>query len=147
MLGQIAFQRQRHGAFLQFLLWFINACQRSQMLPVPVASIHLYEGCVGQKINGALKQVNGVAARCRDAKGEPLVASGGITNKISPKPSQVCVPGLVVLVQPDENRIVVRAAFVQSPRPDAEINEVRVNATAAKIGIDTACAGAGLGQQ
>ena len=91
--------------------------------------------------------MNGIAARCGDAEREPLITAVGIANEISTHSSEVCIPGLVVLIQPDEYRIVVGRAFVQPPRLDAEINEVRINAPAAKIGMDTVRAGTGLGQQ
>ena len=147
MFGQIAFQRQRHGAFLQLIFWLVDACQRNQMLSVPVAAVHFHEGGIGQKINGAFKQVDGIAARCRDTEREPLVAPAGIANEISANSSEVGVSGLVVLVHPDEYCIVVGCAFIQPPRLDAEINEVRINATAAKIAMDTAGIGIGRGQQ
>ena len=117
------------------------------MLSVPVATIYLYKSGIGQKIDGAFKEMDGIAARCGDAEGKPLVAPICIANKIRPQTSQVGVPGLVVFVQPNEYSIVVGCAFIQPPRLDAEINEVRINATAAKIGMDTACASVGLGQQ
>lgn len=117
------------------------------MLPVPVAAVHPHKSCVGQKIDGTLKEMDGIATRCRDTEREPLVAPAGIANEISAQSSEVCVPGLVVPVQTDENGIVVGCAFIQPPRLDAEINEVRINATAAKIGTDTAYIGIGMGQQ
>ena len=117
------------------------------MLPVPVAAIHFHEGCVGQKIDGTFKEVNGITAQCGDAEREPLVAPAGIAYKVCPQASEVGIPGLIILVQPDENRIVMGRAFIQPPRLDAEINEVRINATAAQIGMDTACTVTGLGQQ
>ena len=82
-----------------------------------------------------------------DLQREPFVAPIRIAYKIRPETSQAGVPWLAILVQPDENRIVVGCAFIQPPRLDAEINEVRINAPAAKIGMDTVRAGTGLGQQ
>ena len=143
----MVFQRQRHGAFLQFFLRLVDTCQRHQMLPVPAAAIHLHKSGIGQQIDGTFKEVNGIAARCRDAEREPFVATAGIAHKIRPQTSQVGVPGLVIPVQPDENRIVMGRAFIQPPRLNAEINEFGINAAAAKLGVDTAGAGTGLGQQ
>ena len=117
------------------------------MLPVPVAAIRFHKSSVRQKIDGALKEVDGIAAWCRDAEREPLVASAGIPNKVRAQSSEVGIPGLVVLVQPYEYRIVVGRAFIQPLRLNAEVNEVRINATAAKIGMDTAGIGIGRRQQ
>ena len=46
--------------------------------------------------------MDGIAAWCRDAEREPLVASAGIPNKVRAQSSEVGIPGLVVLVQPYE---------------------------------------------
>lgn len=75
------------------------------MLTVPVATVYFHKGSVGQQIDGAFKEVNVIAAQCRNAEREPLVASAGIANKIRPETSQVCIPGLVVLVQPDNTAL------------------------------------------
>ena len=48
MLRQIPFQRQRHGAFLQFLFGLVDPGQRNQMLPVPISTVHFHEGGIGQ---------------------------------------------------------------------------------------------------
>ena len=57
------------------------------MFPIPVDTVHFHESCVGQQINGALKEVDGIAAWCRDAEREPFIAPAGIAHKIRPKSS------------------------------------------------------------
>ena len=147
ILRQIPFQSQRHGASLQFHLWPINAGQGNQMLPVPAAAILFDQGGIGKQINGTFKKMDGAAPRCGDAERVPFVAATGISHKVCPYASQVCVPGLAIPIQPHENRIVVGKAFIQPPGANAEINEFRINATATQVGINPACIRTGPWQQ
>lgn len=60
------------------------------MLPIPVAAVHLYESCVGQEINGALKEVDGITARCRDAEAtsDALCREFGLSVIENPQPGK-----------------------------------------------------------
>ncbi|MDO5401057.1 MAG: hypothetical protein Q4F17_08770 [Eubacteriales bacterium] len=54
---------------------------------------------IGQQIDGTLKQMECIIAGSRDTEREPLIAAGGIANKVRTDASEVGIAGLACVIK------------------------------------------------
>ena len=122
-----------YTAFLNFLFGGIDPGKGQQVVSPPVPAILLFHCGVGKEVNGTLKQVKDVAGLGWDTKRKTLVAAGGLTFKTGNDTPQVGISGFAVFVQPKKHHIVVRRTLVEPPRPDTEVNNIRVDPTSGQV--------------
>ena len=90
------------------------------MVTPPITAVQLLQRGIGEQVNGALKQMHGVAARGWNMKGKALIAPGCLTFEVSACTAQMGISGLSKLVLPDEHDIVIWQALIQPSGVDAE---------------------------
>ena len=69
----------------------------------------------------------------RNTERKPLIAAVGFAFEIGADATQICIPGLVILIKANENNIVMGIAFIQPPGRDTVVDQLRVYATANKV--------------
>ena len=71
--------------------------------------------------------------RCRASKGIVLIAAVGVLDEVRADPSLVGIAGLAVRIHTDEHHIVIGIALVKAAGPDAEVDQLIIDAPAVQV--------------